>query len=155
VLCVSNRCASSRFIRRSKGREFAVTVAPVWQYHQVRSDFLDYFEGVDTYCIGLEYNHANGNCNLHAYLKFNRRRGCVDVIEACFPEGTINVQSCKSSRNWLKYITKEDVEPLYNCKVRTVRSMIRETRRQRRTDGTFPLISAHQFLYIHTFITIQ
>jgi hypothetical protein len=40
-----------------------------------------------------------------------------DVIEACFPEGTINVQSCKSSRNWPKYITKEDDEPLYNCKV--------------------------------------
>jgi hypothetical protein len=42
-----------------------------------------------------------------------------------------------------------------NARRTTVRSIIRETRRQRRTDGTFPLISAHQFLYMHTFITIQ
>jgi hypothetical protein len=44
---------------------------------------------------------------------------------------------------------------LANRLVTTVHSIIRETRRQCRTDGTFPLISAHQFLYMHTFITIQ
>jgi hypothetical protein len=81
---------------------------------------MDYFDDVESYCVGLEYNHNNGNCHMHAYVKFRKKLRCVDVkeiVECGFPQGAINVQACNSARNWLKYITKEDDEPFYNVKV--------------------------------------
>jgi hypothetical protein len=106
--------------RPRKGKEFSVTIGPVWQYADIRSDFIEYFEDLESYCVGLEYNHKNGNCHMQAYLKFRNKLRCVNVrgvVECFFPEGTINVQGCHSARNWLKYITKEDDEPYYNVKV--------------------------------------
>jgi hypothetical protein len=56
----------------------------------------------------------------------------------------------RSGGCWMRFETLLDV-----CMYIYIHTYIRETREQRRTDGTFPLISAHQFLYMHTFITIQ
>jgi hypothetical protein len=38
---------------------------------------------------------------------------------------TINLQKCKSKKNWLKYITKEDETPYFNCAVNQLSFRIR------------------------------
>jgi hypothetical protein len=98
------------------------------EYGGVREDFVHYFEGVETFCVGVErYSTGGGNkenfvsnkVHLHVFLRFYEKVYLSEVREVlesfCF--GTINVQSCRSRRNWLKYITKEEDSPYFNCKV--------------------------------------
>jgi hypothetical protein len=96
---------------------FFLTVGPVEYYESVRSDFLAYFEGLETYCVSIEKNHANSEVHIHAFLKFHVQCTCDFLREVLsFFEGTVNVQCCKSRRNVLRYITKEDQSPLFNCR---------------------------------------
>jgi hypothetical protein len=62
-------------------------------------------------------HHTNGNYYLHMYLEFKNVTTCVAVrdVYSSFFEGTINVQACRSTRSWLKCISKEDDEPYFNC----------------------------------------
>jgi hypothetical protein len=55
---------------------------------------------------------------LHAFVEFFGLYTCNDVRNVIgWFEGTVNIQSCKSKRNWLKYISKEDDYPLHNVPV--------------------------------------
>jgi hypothetical protein len=82
-------------------------------------DFLLYFEGVDSYYVCVEKHHLSGAYHLHCYLKFVHQYSCNEVREKYLGwfDGTLDVKPCKSSRNWLKYISKEDDEPLHNVAV--------------------------------------
>ena len=96
-----------------------VTVGPVAYYASVRSDFLQYFEGVETYCVSVEYYHINkSQCHIHAYLKFYDLID-FDYVRECLSwfEGVVNIQRARSRRNVLKYVSKEDREVYFNCRV--------------------------------------
>jgi hypothetical protein len=100
--------------RVRRGHQFCITVSPVELYDSVRSEFLSYFQFVNSYCIGLEKHHLSRDYHLHAWIEFLHGY-TINQVKHLFLfwfEGTVNVQSCKSSRNWLKYITKEDDDPL-------------------------------------------
>jgi hypothetical protein len=78
---------------------------------------LEWFEGVESYCVGVEKHHTSGRYHLHAYIKFLEARGILSVrldVESQFPEGTINIQACRSKRNWCKYVSKEDDDTYFN-----------------------------------------
>lgn len=64
---------------------------------------------------------TNKNNNVHSFLKFSDAIYNNDLrifIKDLFGENisTLDFQSCRSERNWLKYIIKEDVEPYHNVK---------------------------------------
>jgi hypothetical protein len=112
--------------RRKKGRGFAVTVGLSDIYERGREDFLDYFDGVETYCVCVERHKNTGNkesdvskYHLHAYLRLECAAFLEEVgdVVRSFVEGTVNVQSCRRERNWLKNISKEDERPYFNCAV--------------------------------------
>jgi hypothetical protein len=89
-------------------------VTPVGDYPTVRSDFIDHFVGVDSYCVGLERHSVTKRYHLHVYLKFNELLTCKDVRdEINWFAGTINIQPMKGRKSWLKYITKEDDFPYF------------------------------------------
>lgn len=105
-------------VRQRRTDQFIVTLGGVEDYEGVREDFLLYFDDLQEYCVCLEYNHVNNKCHIHAYLKFCVLLSCVEVrnfLSWC--EDTVNVQSVRSRRNVLKYITKEDRSPLFNCRL--------------------------------------
>jgi hypothetical protein len=119
--------------RLRSGREFALTVK-VYEYAGVREDFIHYFEGVETFCVGVERysqggsdkeNIVSNRVHLHVYLKLYEKVYLSEVREVlesfCF--GSINLQSCRSRRNWLKYIRKEDERPYFNCKISELSSV--------------------------------
>jgi hypothetical protein len=102
--------------RRKGGKAFAVTLTLESIYERVREDFLCNFTDIETYCVCIE-RHKNSisegtgvrNYHLHAYIRLEI---CVllEEVKAVLREvctGTVNVQPCRSERNWLKYITKE------------------------------------------------
>jgi hypothetical protein len=94
-----------------------VTLTPIVYYEGVRSDFLQYFDSIETYCVSIEgLSSVNKVKHLHAYLKFVNGVS-FEYVRDClsrFP-GTANVQSVRSRRNVLRYITKEDERPYFNC----------------------------------------
>lgn len=99
-----------------QAKQWFITVGPLEYYDCIRADFLDYFEGVEEYCVSIETNHTNKLVHLHSYLSFFNNV-TFEYVKACVPPfgGTINVQHCRSRRNVLKYVTKEDERPLFNC----------------------------------------
>jgi hypothetical protein len=106
---------------RKSGRDHAITVTGLMYYRRIRSDFLSFCHGLEeTYCICLEKHKVKDEWHLHSFVRFKEPLNCVKVRELflCFEiSGSLDVQPCRSSRNWLKYITKEDEEPLFNCPV--------------------------------------
>jgi hypothetical protein len=102
-----------------RATQFAVTLSPITVYEDIREDFLSYFEGVETYCVSVEHSDGvSGVPHLHAYLKFYELVDCDYVRNnLSFWPGTINVAVYKSRKTFLKYITKEDEKPFFNCPV--------------------------------------
>jgi hypothetical protein len=104
-----------RAARRSD--QFFITAGPLEYYESVREDFLCNFECVETYCVSIEKSSENDKVHLHCYLKLTVIVSCDDIRDVIsWSEGTINVQCVKSRRNVLKYISKEDKTPLFNCR---------------------------------------
>lgn len=109
--------------RNKPSKLFFITVDVPAVYTGIRRDFLYNFSGVESYCIGLE-KHKNAKVSLsyhlHAYLKFIEGKfvgDLADELHAIFDGLTVNVQCCRSERNVLKYITKEDKDALHNVSV--------------------------------------
>jgi hypothetical protein len=58
----------------------------------------------------------SGVPHLHAYLKFYNLVDCEFVRNVLFLwSGTVHIAVCKSRKAYLKYITKEDENPFFNC----------------------------------------
>ena len=67
-------------------------------YEDIRSDFLSYFEGVETYCVSCEDYHNDKYCHVHAYLKFYELIDFNDVREVLsWFDGSVNVQGPRSN----------------------------------------------------------
>lgn len=96
---------------------YFVTLCDLKYYENIRSDFLDFFGGVQEYCVSIERHHVNNRVHLHMYVEF-KDLVSFDYVRDIFSwyEGTVNVQNVRSKRNVLKYITKEDEAPLFNCR---------------------------------------
>ena len=113
-------------------------------YESVRRDFLDYFNCVEEYCVSIERNHVDNKVHLHAYLKYTELLFLNEVREfLSWYGGTLNIQSVKSRRNVLKYISKGDTENLFNCRESEVSFSYRSVAWSRRTPS---------FRYSDTFV---
>lgn len=107
--------SQSKTISRVKpGHSFFVTVPLLEYYTEVRVDFINIFFDVYEYCVAVELNRVNNEevkYHLHAYLKFLNSYFLSDLREyivSVLDLNRIDIQSCRSRRNVVKYITKED-----------------------------------------------
>lgn len=104
-------------VRSRRTKQFFITIGPVEYYETIRQDFVDYFEGVEEYCVSVEHNHVNVKCHIHAYIAFNDLKLINEVREyIVWFDHTINIESVKSKRNVLLYVSKEDEEVYFNCR---------------------------------------
>lgn len=77
------------------------------------------------YVISIEPHH-DGGYHLHGWIQFNEdHQEGEGFVEYCgfdsvatnlevFFDKRVNVEACKSRKSWLKYITKEDCEPVFS-----------------------------------------
>lgn len=108
--------------REKPGRQFMLRLN-IHLYSRVRRDLLSYFETDDlvTYVIGVERSPISDNVSHHAhvFLEFAERHYLRDVLSvaSCITDGQCDVQACRSKKSAIKYCTKEDKFPLFNCKL--------------------------------------
>lgn len=104
---------------------FFLTFKNMWPDEWCRLHILDYFDDVITYCIALEQSKTcSGDTgeyinHLHCFFEFKL---CWTLSELnSFVRDNIcevfDLQKVKSRRNVLKYISKEDVNLVFNCKL--------------------------------------
>lgn len=79
---------------------------------------MEYFEDIEEYCVSVE-KHKNGKLpfHIHVYLCFKSAIAVTDlhtVLDVITDYG-YDVQPCRSRKSVLKYITKEDEFPFFNC----------------------------------------
>ena len=140
--------------RDRRTRQFLVTVGPLDYYADIRSDLLSYFEDTKEYCVSVEKYHSensNKQVHLHAYIEFHSLWRVSEVRErVAWFDHTIDVQSVKSKRNVLLYITKEDDLPLFNCREALLSFQYRArawARRTQRFSADDPFVLEHTNKY--------
>lgn len=112
---------SRRVVRRRPSRIFFLTVnvKPVETGTICKRFVLDLFFGLISYCISVERsNNENYVYHIHAFLKFEERLYIGELNEylrSCM-ESDFDLQACRSERNCLKYVSKEDVDCLTNVR---------------------------------------
>lgn len=98
---------------RFQGKSVALTYpqCPVMKENALEH-LLDKFP-IDEYFIARE-KHEDGEWHLHMYLSFKERVRTRDV--RAFDIGIYhpNIQTCKNKGRWLRYMSKEDQDPLTN-----------------------------------------
>jgi hypothetical protein len=70
-------CMAVARVRQRSGTSFFITLTPVVYYESVRSDFLQYFDCVETYCVSIEGLNCNKVYHLYAYLCFKCLLNCT------------------------------------------------------------------------------
>lgn len=112
--------------RLKPSKLFFVTVnlKPGVLYDEIRSDFVDCFTGVITYCCAVEISKTSNlvSEHLHCFLEFSDGyllSDLVNILRDLFFEHfvSIDVQNCRSKQDVLRYISKEDRNVYYNCKI--------------------------------------
>lgn len=134
---------------------FFITLEVLDVYEDIRSDFLSSFFGVLTYCVALEKskNSSRVSTHLHAFLEFESGWLLSDLnvyVRSIWPDTHVDIQSCKSRRNILKYITKEDTCCIFNCKVSELNFNYRVFDWASTTDSfrhNDPFVVEHRFCY--------
>lgn len=146
--------------RRKPGKCFFITVDLLEYYESVRKDFKEWFSELVTFCIAVETSRVSKRVSfhLHAYLEFENKLFLSDLreyLESCMltvyeEVWRFDIQSCKSTKSVLKYITKEDRNPFYNCKMTMLHFNYRSymwalsTPRFLHSD---PFVQEHRFCY--------
>lgn len=109
--------------RAKPGRLFFITLAVAEVYSSIREDFLLAFEGypIVSYLVALEESRQSLEVSnhLHCYLEFEEPILLTvlrDIIVSVFDDLHLDIQSCRSKRNCLKYCSKEDVNLHTNVK---------------------------------------
>lgn len=72
-------------------------------------DFLKKLENASAAVVGQEH-HEDGDLHLHAFIKFDTRAR-RETTAFDLDGHHANVQICKSVKNWMNYILKEDKKP--------------------------------------------
>lgn len=88
----------------------------------MRSDFINFFTDIVTFCVAVEISKVSNSVDnhLHAFLEFgspifvDELSDYIRIFAAC---NHVDVQPCKSRKSCLRYITKEDREVYFNCRV--------------------------------------
>lgn len=94
-------------------------------YLGIREDVLGVlqtFQEVLVYCIAVEVNHVSRDIvnHCHFYIKFKEKYRLLDLnlyLRNCWEGYHFDIQSCKSTKSALKYISKEDKDLIFNCRV--------------------------------------
>lgn len=145
-------------LREKRGKQFFLTVSLSVRdresVEQCRADLLSAFDDLVSYCISLESSN-NSNCeyHLHAYLEFEESYKLTELsqyIRILFDGCRIDLQACRSKKSCLKYITKEDVNPLTNIKVSSLHFNYRcycWARNTKVFHYTDPFVVEHRFCY--------
>lgn len=117
-----SKCENVKSKRSKPGSKFFITVSlnDLDVYKDIKRDFVESFSSLITYCCSLEKTviEKKVNNHLHCYLHFDHDIFIKDLVIYCnelFPSCKFDILPCRSTRNVLKYITKEDYEPYYNC----------------------------------------
>lgn len=113
--------------RKRPGRKFFFTLDLPSYYDSCRKDIVQWFDQLVTFCVAVEVSRISKRVSFHAhsYLEFSDKillsdlRDYIDIcINTQFGESLrFDLQSCKSPKSVLKYITKEDRCPYFNCKL--------------------------------------
>lgn len=101
-----------------RGYSFFITFHVEYIYDKIREDFLENFHQVEEYCVSVERHHSSlYKYHIHAYIKLKELASCSEVrdIVCSITEFGCNVQPCRSRKSVLRYITKEDESPFFNC----------------------------------------
>lgn len=117
-----DECGTGKKTRVRGSKLFFITVDVPEVYDNIREEFVENFSCVESYCVGLEKHKGESKCpyHLHAYLKFSVKvllGELCDELHTIFDGISVNVQKCKSERNALKYVTKEDKNAYFNVSV--------------------------------------
>lgn len=105
---------SSGGTRQAKNK-FAITVrCGSVLSESIRTEFLSSCPESIAYLISLESGKSNGHSekHLHCYFHFVNKFKYVDLVKYFtdkFPDYTIHVEAIKNLRNYIGYITKEDM----------------------------------------------
>lgn len=125
VVAVSRRSRSDRGVKRDVASKlFFLTFKNQWEESYCRQHVLEYFVDVVTYCIALEECKSISDENLvykhlHCFLEF-KSGWTLSELNLFVRENItseFDLQKCKSKRNILKYISKEDTNLYFNCKI--------------------------------------
>lgn len=108
--------------RCKPGCLFFVTLSLDEVYQDVRKDFLLSFNNIVTFCVAVEESKVSNKVSyhLHAFLEFASPCYVGDLreyISVVFDGLRCDVQPCRSKKSCLKYISKEDRDLFYNCKL--------------------------------------
>lgn len=153
---VKEKLGVSRLAKRKRGgRQFFITVELLEIYEGVREDFLAWFEGVLTFCVAVEISRVSSRVSnhLHAFLEFDNDILLADMndyVRACLDGLHFDLQACRSKKTVLKYITKEDRVPLYNCKMSMLHFNYRSyvwAKYAKRFSCEDPFVQEHRFCY--------
>lgn len=143
--------------RLRPGRQFFITISFGYKDPLLKEDVFSVIDSIEytSYCISLESSSDNSkvSCHVHVFLELVDKYFIDDVRQffaSVFDECGLNVQSCKSKRSCVKYITKEDVEPVTNIKLSDLHFNVRVhnwCKKALKFDCTDPFVVEHRFCY--------
>lgn len=92
-------------------------------YDTIRQYFVSFFNNVVTFCVAVEKSNVSSNnvsCHLHAFLEF--ANACFaddlrDYIKLIVSDCKMDVQPCRSRKSCLKYLSNEDRNLFFNCRL--------------------------------------
>lgn len=122
---------------------------------EVRSRVVGVFDSLVSYCVGLESSRVSSRVSyhLHCYFEFKEPmlfENVRSLIVARYPGVRFDLQACKSVKNVLKYITKEDRNPYFNVKLSSLHFNYRSYVWAKSTDVfrfDDPFVMEHRFCY--------
>lgn len=141
--------------RRKPGRSFFVTISLGEVYNTVREDFIQFFTNIVTFCVAVEISKVSSSVenHLHAFLEFDspcfvdELADYIRVFAAC---NHVNVQPCRSRKSCLRYISKEDRDLYFNCRVTELNFNYRAyhwAKNAVRFSFIDPFVMEHRFCY--------
>lgn len=141
--------------RLKPGSIFFITVECSSINETIRSDFVSSLSSVVTYCVALEESVSSKRVgyHLHIFLEFDKPLLLSALRQLCiafFGDVHIDVQACRSKKTCLKYITKEDVNCYYNCKLSSLhfnKRVYEWAKSRNRFLHTDPFVVEHRFCY--------
>lgn len=122
---ISKKVVNSSKSRMRPGKIFFITLSGFDYYRSVRVEFvknIKYIFPLLTYCVAVEKSNVSKlvSYHLHAFLEFDCKlfiENLKDVILSLYFDCRLNIQACRSRKSCLKYISKEDKNLIFNCKL--------------------------------------
>lgn len=113
-----------------------------------------FFDGVDGYVIAIEKSEVRkGHFHLHSFMSFVEP--CIiaelgDYIRSFPVCEQLNIQACRSAKSCKRYVSKEDIKLISNCKVSDLYNHYRVYKWAMQTPYfryNAPFVVEHRFCY--------